>query len=502
MQRSKICLCLTGNTIQEDLDIIETYRNYIDIVELRVDYLSSDEKLHIRKFPELAGIPCILTIRRKADGGLYDAGEAARTTLFARALAYAEQDVRKNFAYIDMENDFYVSSLQDAALAFGTKIIRSYHDMNGMVYNIEEMMKKMRTTGFEIPKIACMPQSLSDVTQMLKQSKSITDFDHILIAMGPLGQPTRILANKMNSCITYVSPKKEGSLLSEIGQLDPITLNEVYNFKNIDERTTIYGITGYPLVATASPELHNSGYKAKNMNSVYIPVRAKKIEEALEFAEEVGIQGLSVTVPHKEDVIPHLITVSEEVGDIGASNTIIKHGEEWIGYNTDAEGFHNSLLEFLGTKNLKRWKVAIIGAGGAARAIAYVVKKLKGKACIFNRTLSKAKSLAQEYGFDYAPLSSESLSKLELYSSLIIQSTSIGLGVGEKEISTPENDPLSFYNFKGYEYVYDVIYHPQVTPILNRAQMSGCKTINGFNMLKYQGYKQFELFTGVKYEDS
>ena len=108
MQRSKICLCLTGNTIQEDLDIIETYRNYIDIVELRVDYLSSDEKLHIRKFPELAGIPCILTIRRKADGGLYNAGEAARTTLFARALAYAEQDVRKNFAYIDMENDFYL----------------------------------------------------------------------------------------------------------------------------------------------------------------------------------------------------------------------------------------------------------------------------------------------------------------------------------------------------------------------------------------------------------
>ena len=278
-----------------------------------------------------------------------------------------------------MESDYHVSSLQDAALAFGTKIIRSHHNMTGMVSNIADMMQKMRTTGFEIPKIACMPQSLSDVTQMFKQAKTITDFEHIIIAMGPLGQATRILANKMNSCITYTSPKKENSFLSEIGQIDPITLTEIYNFRNIDDKTTLYGITGYPLNATASPELHNSGYKKHGMNSLYIPVRAKKIEEALEFAEELGIKGMSVTVPHKEEVLPHLTTISESVGDIGASNTIIRHGEDWLGYNTDAEGFQRSLLEFLGVKNLKHQKVAIIGAGGAARAIAYVIKKLKGK---------------------------------------------------------------------------------------------------------------------------
>ena len=279
-------------------------------------------------------------------------------------------------------------------------------------------------------------------------------------------------------------------------------MTEVYNFRNIDDKTTLYGITGYPLNATASPELHNSGYKKHGMNSLYIPVRAKKIEEALEFAEELGIKGMSVTVPHKEEVLPHLTTISESVGDIGASNTIIRHGEDWLGYNTDAEGFQRSLLEFLGVKNLRHQKVAIIGAGGAARAIAYVIKKMKGKACIFNRTVSKAKSLAQEYGFAYAPLSIESLPKLEMYSSLIIQTTSMGLAVGEREISDEKNDPLHFYNFKGYENVYDIIYHPQVTPILNRAQMAGCKTANGFDMLKYQGYKQFELFTGVKYENT
>jgi 3-dehydroquinate dehydratase/shikimate dehydrogenase len=158
--RPQVCLCLSGKTIQEDLDLVEKYRNYVDIAELRVDQLSDDEKLHIRKFPEMAGIPCILTIRRTVDGGAYYEGEATRTILFAKALAYADQDTRKNFAYIDLETDYLVPSLQEAALAFGTRIIRSYHNMTDMETNLYEKMQKMRLTGHEIPKIACMPHSL------------------------------------------------------------------------------------------------------------------------------------------------------------------------------------------------------------------------------------------------------------------------------------------------------------------------------------------------------
>ena len=120
--RPLVCLCLTGKTLQEDLELVNKYRSYIDIAELRVDQLTNDERLHVRKFPSLAGLPCILTIRRTIDGGAYYEGEATRTTLFARALAFADQDIRKNFAYIDLETDFLVPSLQEAALAFGTKI--------------------------------------------------------------------------------------------------------------------------------------------------------------------------------------------------------------------------------------------------------------------------------------------------------------------------------------------------------------------------------------------
>ena len=109
MERPKICLCLTETTIAKDLEILNSYRNWIDMVELRVDCLENDERLHIRKFPQLAGIPCILTIRRKTDGGFYVEGEASRTMLFARALAFASQDIRKNFAQFVKREDISIS---------------------------------------------------------------------------------------------------------------------------------------------------------------------------------------------------------------------------------------------------------------------------------------------------------------------------------------------------------------------------------------------------------
>ena len=500
--RPKVCLCLTGKTLKEDLELLDKYRNYIDIAELRVDHLINDERLYVRKFPEMAGIPCILTIRRCLDGGEYFEGEAARTTLFARALAFADQDERKNFAYIDMETDFQVPSLQEAALAFGTRIIRSFHNMKDMETNLAEKLQKMRTTGHEIPKIACMPHSLSDVTQFFKEAKVIRGFEHILCLMGEYGLPSRILSNQINSFLTYTSPMETIEKMKHIGHIDPITLNDVYNFRAIDENTKLYGITGYPLTVTDSPKIHNKGYRDHGMNAVYIPFKAKKIEESLAFAEEMGIRGFSVTIPHKEDILPDLQQVSAIVGEIGACNTAVNRGDSWIGFNTDADGLQKALCDFLGVKNLARKKVAIIGAGGAARAAAYVVKQLRGKACIFNRTVSKAKSIAEHFGFKYASLSVESEDVLEQYSDLIIQTTSIGMGVPAGTIYDEEKqvDPISFYTFHGNESVFDMIYEPEETPIMLRAKAVGCKVSNGYKMLENQAYRQFSLFTGVEYE--
>lgn len=510
-QRPKICLSLTGKTIAEDLEILNKYRNWIDIAELRVDFLTKDERLYVRRFPEQAGIPCILTIRRRIDGGEYLEGEAARTTLFARALAFAEQDVTKNFAYIDLEDDFFVPSLHDAALAFGTSVIRSFHSLNSTVKNIASVFENLRYTGYEIPKIACMPHSLTEVTNLMKQAKELRDTNHILSISGPFSIPSTILSARTNSYLTYITQNTEPDENKNINFLDPKILCETYNFNSIDKNTELFGITGFPLESSDSPSIHNKLYKVFGINALYIPFRAKTIDEAMDFANETEMKGFSVVSPYKTEILPNLRQISAEVGDTGACNIAIKRGNDWIGYNTDPEGLQKALCGFLEAKNLAHRRVAIIGGGSVARAAAYTVKMLKGKACIFNRTVSKARRIAEQFGFKYAPLEPASNDILEVYSDLIIQTTSVGFNYKKEALlenayenywtedyaenrSTPENDPIYFYKFRGHEAVYDIIYHPERTPLLERAENAGCRVSNGHSMLEFQAAKQFEIF--------
>lgn len=498
MKHSLVCLTLCEDTLQKNASLVEKYRRYIDIAELRVDFLSDEEQLHIRKFPTMIDIPCILTIRRQADGGRFVNSEISRTMLFGRALAFTDKTISKKFAYVDFENDYAVSSLQDAALAFDIKIIRSLHSMNEPVKNLKSAFNELRKTEYEIPKIAFMPKTMEDITNVFEEASSITEGEHILCAMGALGQITRILAPKLNSFLTYTSPIETNHLLPQLGHIDPVTLHEVYNFKNISEKTSIYGVAGWPLVKTASPELHNTGYKNHSLDCVFVPIRAPSVQEVFSFANKINVQGLAVTVPFKEDVISRIHSYDDDVEKIGACNTVWKRNGKWEGFNTDAYGFKRSLINFLGTEKLKKQKVAIVGAGGAAKAIAYVIKQMNGKACIFNRTIGKAKAIADMYNFDYASLGPESTKKLIHFSDIIIQTTSKGMNSTGK--STYENDPIFFYQFHGHEKVFDIIYTPETTPIMERAKEAGCEVCNGKEMLKYQGYKQFKIFTGKEYE--
>lgn len=493
--RPLVCLCLTGSTIREDLEIADKYKSYIDLVELRVDFLDENERLNIRDFPSLVKIPCILTIRRVIDGGKYDEGEGARTTLFARALSFVNQDSAKNFAYVDFEEDFNVQSLVDAAMAFGIKIIRSVHDMKNPVKNIRERISKLKRTGYEIPKIAFMPHSLQDVTDFYEEASKLNNNNQILCAMGPFGLPTRILAAKFHSYLTYTSPEELMKNLQGLGHIDPKTLCELYNFRMLDTDTTLFGITGYPLKVTSSPSIHNKKYLDKSMNAVYIPFPSETTADAFSFAKTLDVKGFSVTIPHKEGIIGFLNSAEQKVKEINACNTVVNSGDGWIGYNTDCTGFERAILEFTQLDSLKGKKVAIIGAGGAAKAVAYAIKSLGAKACIFNRTSLRARKLAEIYDFEYSGLDNEAIPKLKKYSDLIIQTTSKGMG----SVSAPDdtNDPIWFYDFTGKEMIYDIVYEPEITPIMARASAVGCKVQNGFSMLKYQGEEQFRLFKGV-----
>ncbi len=176
---------------------------------------------------------------------------------------------------------------------------------------------------------------------------------------------------------------------------------------------------------------------------------------------------------------------------IGACNTAIRQAIGWSGYNTDALGFSDSLLAFLGRKHLRGKRVAIIGAGGVARAVASEVHRLGGRACVLNRSVVRAKELAERYGFAWGSLDDRGIFLMDKFHDVIVQTTSVGMEGGDLDA-----DPIGLYRFQGKELVIDLIYKPQKTRMLARAEAAGCPILNGRDMLERQARLQFALFTG------
>ncbi len=488
----KVCLVLTENTIEKNIKLIERYRDRIDAAELRADFLTPQELLHIRKFPLLAGIPVILTVRRFLDGGLFRGGEGSRIMLFAQGLAFADTDPIKNFAYLDLESDMEVPSLEEAAQAFNITIIRSLHSIKQPIADIAAQVQKIRRTQDEIVKIAFRAECLSDTTNLFDEAKKCSGAN-TLIAMGEYGLPSRILSPMLHSAFVYtMTPEYIAAHKLEREYLDPITLHTLYRFRSLNEHTKIYGVVGAHTSKSLSPAIHNSGFERKNIDAVYIPISSPTIDQAVAFTKSAGLAGLSVTHPFKFDIIPFLDSLYTESRGCGAVNTVLCKEHAWEGFNTDIDGVSKSLQEFLNTRSLRFKRIAIIGTGGAAHAAAHAVYLLHGKACIFGRTAEKAEQLARKYRFKWAVLDLASMPILKKYSDVMIQTTSIGMQEGE--------DPLEFYSFSGTEHVFDVIYNPEKTALLRRAENAGCKISNGYAMLQYQAQKQFELFTGGVYE--
>jgi 3-dehydroquinate dehydratase/shikimate dehydrogenase len=471
------------------LEILEKYRKYVDIAELRVDCLNPDERFLIRRFPEQAGLPVILTIRRGVDGGMYTGGEGARIRLLSQGLAFADVDRRRNFAYVDLEEDLNVPSLEEAARTFGTRIIRSFHNINGVDENIAERLQGLRRVGDELVKAAVMPQSSEDVLRVVKAAKETAGIDKILLCMGHFGVFTRVLAEQLGSQISYTSALRESDVPSgAAGQLDPRDLAELYRFRDITTQTRIFGVVGYPLKVTGSPRFFNTVFGLENIDAVYVPFPADSIDAFMKLIDELGVSGVSVTVPYKEAILPYVAEKSDVVEAIKACNTIARCPQGWMGTNTDTMGFSDSLLEFIMRKNLKGKKVTIIGAGGAARAVASEVYRLGAKALILNRTPLRARVLAAPYKFSWGALDNRGIELMEKFSDIIIQTTPAGTE------GNAVRDPLEIYSFTGREAVMDLVYQPEVTPFLKRAADEGCPILNGYDMLLRQARYQYTQF--------
>jgi 3-dehydroquinate dehydratase/shikimate dehydrogenase len=493
---AKICLCLTAKTIDRNLEILNKYRKYADIAELRVDCLEPNERFLIRRFPEQTDMPVILTIRRDLDGGFFDSGEGSRINLMAQGLAYADTDRRRNFAYIDIEEDLNVPSLEEAARAFGTRIIRSSHNITNSCVDLPGKIRSMRHSEDEIVKLVVTANTTRDVLELLRAGKETGGQEKILIALGQLGACSRILAEQFGSFISYACTFSEPDIPAGVwGQLDIREMAKLYRFRNITANTKIYGVTGLPNNEAGNLHFFNRIFGLEDIDAVYAPFPVDSIETLMELAKELNVKGLSVTAPYKEAIMPFLEGQSPEVQTIKVCNTLCHGQYGWLGANTEVRGFSDSLLAFLGRSNLKRVRATVIGAGGMARTVVSELHRLGAKALILNRTVHKARNLAAAYKFAWGGLDNNGIDMMDKYNDIIIQTTPAGMEGNDS------GDPAAMYNFSGLESVMDMIYQPEKTDFLKRAADAGCRVQNGYDMFIRQAQYQYALFTGKEFPE-
>jgi shikimate dehydrogenase len=247
----------------------------------------------------------------------------------------------------------------------------------------------------------------------------------------------------------------------------------------------IFAVFGNPIAHSLSPLMHQAALDRMGLKARYVPFCVKDIGRAVEGIRGLDIQGVSVTLPFKTEVMQYLDEVDEDALRIGAVNTIRNCQGRLTGLNTDWLGFVLSLKEGL---EIKGQKFAVLGAGGAARGIIYGLIQEGGHPIILNRTLSKAQRLGEEFGCPFFPLSE----KERIEADCLINTTSLGMAP-DQGISPFPNELLN-----RFPWVVDIIYNPLQTRLLKEAEEAGCRTLSGLGMFVHQGAEQLKIWTGLE----
>lgn len=255
----------------------------------------------------------------------------------------------------------------------------------------------------------------------------------------------------------------------------------------IDAKTKLCCVIGNPVEHSLSPQIHNAAYKALGLNYVYLAFRISDVPKALSGLKELGAKGISVTIPHKQEVMKYLDEIDETGRKIGAINTIINKNGRLSGVNTDWVGAITALEE---KTVLKGKTVALLGAGGASRAVIHGLKEKGAAVHIFNRTLENAEKLKIEFNLEGAHLLDDQ--NLISETDIIVNTTSVGM--------SPNTDvsPIPKESIQSNQIVFDIVFAPKMTKLLQYAKERKANVVYGYKMLLYQAIPQFELFTGRK----
>jgi len=484
----RICISLCEPTVAALEGAIAAAVRNSHLIEVRLDCLEPLELKNraaaITKLLQEAPCESILTFRPAEEGGRRELDEAARQTFWSDAIFSSSFfDVE-----LDLAENFQTSETSPSMPIDWSRTICSHHDFAGVPDKLDQIYSRMSRTPARVAvqakdAIDCLP-----VFQLLERARE-DGREMIAIAMGIAGVATRILGPSRGGFLTYASLDSETATAP--GQLSVSELTDVYRLEKLDRHTQILGLVGSPVSHSLSPLIHNSAFAATGTNAVYVLFETQDIKTFIRRmihprTRELDwrLRGLSVTAPHKFTVMEQLDWVEPAAREIGAVNTIVVEGEALHGFNTDAPGFIKPLVQVFG--DLHDARCAVIGAGGAASAVLWILKEAGAKATLFVRDAGKASALVARFGADWMPLEGARFEGFDV----VINATPLGtLGQLESEA------PATASQLRGARLVYDLVYNPTETKFLREAREAGCQTLGGLVMLVAQAAEQFKLWT-------
>ncbi len=461
--------------------VIAEHRHLVDqgakLVELRLDYINGD--VNIKRLVTDRPCPVIIACRRPADGGKFTGTEEQRLLLLRTAIA-------EGVEYVDLEDD-----VAQSIPRFGrTKRIISFHDFRKTPDNLDEIHSRLCEFDPDIVKIATMANHPHDNLRLLELTRR-SKVPTIGFCMGDIGTFSRILAGKFGSPFTYATFHHERALAP--GQLSFQQMTELYNYDRINADTEVYGVIADPIGHSLSPQIHNAGFQHFKLNKVYVPIRVPRedLSRFIDDAALLDIRGLSVTIPHKEEIVKKLTEADGAVRGIGAANTVLLESTKRLGFNTDYRAAMDSLEEAVGgpgeaEEKLKGKTALVLGAGGVGKAIVYGLTRRGINVVVTDGLARQALTLAQR--FDCRSI--EWSARHSVTADLLFNCTPVGMHPNVDE------SPFEKHHLRPSMIVFDVVYNPENTLLVKEARNRNCTVITGVDMFVRQAGLQFELFTG------
>lgn len=471
-----------------------------DIIELRLDCLADDAQLaaahaEIEQLLRARPRPFIRTFRATQQGGQRALDVAARTRFWQQCFsAWQRGAPRPDFVDIELE---LLEAQRDAVWpATDTDaqpmLICSHHDFTGVPVELAALYERMTGTPAQILKLAVRAHDATDclaLLHLLARARS-EGREMIAVAMGNAGLLTRILAPARGAFLTYGA--LDATQATAPGQPTAAELRDLYRIHTLNEQTEVYGLVGTPVMHSVSPHIHNAAFASSARNAVFIPFEVRDVNAFMRrmahpHTRELDwrLRGLSVTAPHKQSIMPHLDFIAPAACEVGAINTVVCVDDELHGYNTDAMA---ALVPLAGVLELRGARVAVIGAGGAARALLWSLQRAGAHTTIFARNPTNAAALAAHFAAELKPLAAARFVGYDL----VINATPLGTR-GHAENETPATSA----QLHGARAAYDLVYNPAETLFMRAARAAGCAHVcGGLAMLVAQAAAQFELWTG------